>query len=140
MKDVTVYECKDGRTRAYVKESRKVVSYPRLVLEEKIGRPLVKNEQVHHIDGNPLNNDPENLTIEILGDHQRSHSQKYFDKVVKCAYCGKDFMWTAKQQRTHRGNAKDSEPFCSKSCSGKYGTEIQNLKRRRGEIGSTLRS
>lgn len=40
----------------YVAEHRKVMS-------AKIGRALTKNEVVHHIDGNPQNNDPSNLMI-----------------------------------------------------------------------------
>lgn len=35
----------------------------RLVMEEKIGRYLERHEVVHHIDGNPGNNDPSNLEL-----------------------------------------------------------------------------
>lgn len=35
----------------------------RLVMEKKLGRLLERNEVVHHIDGNPLNNDPANLML-----------------------------------------------------------------------------
>lgn len=124
MKDVTVYTNRDGRTRAYVKDTKKVVSYPRLLLEEKLGRSLDPKEQVHHIDGNPLNNDIANLEVFILGEHQRHHSTKYFDREVACGWCGKTFVWTAVQQRNHAGNMsrrEESPPFCSKSCSGSYG-------------------
>ena len=44
MKDISVYTCKDGRTRAYIKETKKVVSYPRLIMEEKLGRELSPDE------------------------------------------------------------------------------------------------
>lgn len=33
----------------------------RLVLEAKLGRPLRDDEQAHHINGNTLDNSPENL-------------------------------------------------------------------------------
>lgn len=128
MKDITVYTCKDGRTRAYIKETKKVVSYPRLVLEEKLGRELSANEQVHHIDNNPLNNDPDNLTVLCLGEHQREHNPvKYFDKEVECYWCGKTFLWTALQQRNHKGNGSD-KIFCSKHCIGTYGQQIQSKR------------
>jgi len=32
-------------------------------MERKIGRPLRANENVHHIDGDRLNNDPANLEL-----------------------------------------------------------------------------
>lgn len=137
MKDVNIYECKDGRLRAYVKGTKKVVSYPRLLLEEKLGRELEHGEQAHHVDGNPLNNNPDNLEVRMLGEHQREHNpQKYFDKEMTCFLCGKTFIWTVEQQRRHYGNYGRSSrndklrghPFCSKRCSGMYGRNIQ-LKR-----------
>lgn len=35
----------------------------RLVMEQKLGRLLDRKEVVHHIDGNPLNNQPDNLMV-----------------------------------------------------------------------------
>lgn len=35
----------------------------RLVMEQRIGRPLLPTETVHHIDGNRQNNDPANLEL-----------------------------------------------------------------------------
>lgn len=44
----------------------------RLVMEEILGRFLLPEEVVHHKDGNPQNNDPENLEIfHRNGDHIR---------------------------------------------------------------------
>lgn len=40
----------------------------RLIAEAKIGRKLHKDEDVHHIDGNKLNNDPLNLAV--MGHHE----------------------------------------------------------------------
>lgn len=37
------------------------VAEHRLVMESKLGRYLLRSEVVHHIDGNPRNNDPGNL-------------------------------------------------------------------------------
>lgn len=45
----------------------------RVVAEAKIGRPLEHGEVVHHIDGNFLNNDPENLAVMTQGEHMREH-------------------------------------------------------------------
>jgi hypothetical protein len=35
----------------------------RIIMENKIGRPLTAEEEVHHKDENPLNNDPDNLVL-----------------------------------------------------------------------------
>lgn len=35
----------------------------RWVVEQREGRKLTSDEIVHHVDGNPLNNDPENLVV-----------------------------------------------------------------------------
>jgi len=44
-----------------------------LIAEEKIGRRLLDDELVHHIDGNRQNNEPANLAVETRSDHAREH-------------------------------------------------------------------
>lgn len=39
------------------------VGVHKLVMEEKIGRPLTAKETVHHLDGNKQNNSPDNLFL-----------------------------------------------------------------------------
>jgi hypothetical protein len=49
----------------------------RRVAEAKIGRPLRKGEVVHHIDGNKLNNSPDNLMVlQSQAEHARIHFSK----------------------------------------------------------------
>lgn len=132
MSKVNVYECKDGRSRVYVKDTKQVISYPRYLMEQKLGRKLKDNEQVHHKDEDPTNNDINNLEIKLLGEHQREHSTKYFDKYAVCQWCGKAFLWTAKQQRQfydnkRRRNTVVDNPFCSRECSGQYNRCIQTI-------------
>lgn len=45
----------------------------RLVMAEKLGRFLTSQEDVHHIDLNPSNNDPSNLTVLTRSEHMRVH-------------------------------------------------------------------
>lgn len=131
-----IYKHKNGRLMAYIKETQQVVSYPRLIMEEVIGRKLLPNEQVHHKDGNPLNNDIDNLEVLTFEEHLKIHAEenrKYYDKLMICPMCGKEFLWTAQQQMRFHTNAKRKRykyqsiglPFCSKSCAGKYGREVQ---------------
>lgn len=47
-----------------------------LVAENKIGRYLRKGEVVHHIDGDRLNNNPENLEVTTKSNHSKHHCPK----------------------------------------------------------------
>lgn len=54
-----------------------------LVMERKIGRPLTKEEVVHHVDGNKQNNDPNNLELfsnntEHVKEHWREREDKRY--------------------------------------------------------------
>lgn len=54
-----------------------------LVMERRIGRPLTKEEVVHHVDGNKQNNDPNNLELfsnntEHVKEHWREREDKRY--------------------------------------------------------------
>ena len=139
---VYVKLCKDGWYRALKVHSdgtRESISYPRLIVEQSIGRPLLPTEDVHHIDGNPSNNELKNLEVVDHREHTRSHSlenSRYSaieDFVrVTCCVCGKSFTITKHQlidkDREVRYKHKSEMFFCSKSCSGKYGVMIQRSR------------
>ena len=57
--------------RGYVKEHR-------LIMEEKIGRHLTKDEDVHHINGNKKDNNIENLELIMHSEHTRIHNPIMF--------------------------------------------------------------
>lgn len=46
----------------------------RLVMEAHLGRPLVVDEQVHHINGDRHDNRLENLAVMSAADHARLHA------------------------------------------------------------------
>lgn len=46
----------------------------RKLAEIKIGRPLQSNEEVHHIDGNHENNNPDNLKVLTASEHSKLHA------------------------------------------------------------------
>ena len=129
---ISVYRNKDGRMRVYMRDTKCVISYPKYLMEKFLGRSLDSNEQVHHKDGNPLNNDISNLEVVFLGEHQRVHSTKYHDMMTTCSCCGREFLWTASKQSNYYGNLNKRDRkrsgyvFCSKSCSGKFGKMIQD--------------
>lgn len=120
---------KDGRLRlnlVFKDKTKKTISYPKYLMEKHLDRYLSDEEQVDHIDGNPLNNDLSNLQVLKLGEHQSLDVLRNKDIVVNCKYCGKEF--TIKGSTLHYRNRSDkphSGYFCSRSCSGKYGKDIQ---------------
>jgi HNH endonuclease len=60
------------RSDGYVRNSDKSYVH-RTVMEEHIGRKLYKGEQVHHIDGDPSNNDITNLILFSSNSTHRSY-------------------------------------------------------------------
>lgn len=50
----------------------------RRVARVKIGRELKQDEVVHHIDGNPRNNNPNNLQVMTRAEHMRYHMRQYW--------------------------------------------------------------
>jgi hypothetical protein len=46
----------------------------RILMEEKLGRELTADEEVHHVDGNHFNNALENLVVLSKSEHARIHA------------------------------------------------------------------
>ena len=140
---VYVNLCKDNRYRAlkvYSDGRKENVSYPRIIVEKSIGRPLLPTEDVHHIDENPKNNDLSNLEVvdhvKHCTDHrlEKSPYKTFGDKIrVSCFMCGKSFTITKRQLREKVESVRckhiSSYFFCSRECRGKYGTMIQNSRK-----------
>lgn len=60
-----------------LKDSAGRVKRNRLVMEEKLGRYLTREEVVHHSDENTMNDDPENLELfASQSDHKKYHESR----------------------------------------------------------------
>lgn len=92
----------------------------REVLEEKLGRELLKSEVAHHINGIRYDNRPDNLEVMLRSEHGKHHAPETEMYAFICPSCG---IPAVKKARDVRGNRKKGRagPFCSKECAGKVG-------------------
>lgn len=79
-----------GKTTGYlyIRIDGKDVGEHILVAEKKIGRRLNPDEVVHHINGDKLDNRPENLQVMTNSEHVKLHGSRRGKTVQECARCG----------------------------------------------------
>ena len=108
------------------KNKLKTISYPKALKEIDLGRVLLPNETVDHDDRNFSNNDPNNLIVRDRSDHSRLDATRVKVEKVFCIVCDTYFEPSKDQISSQAGN--HAGPFCSRQCSGMYGSAIQNNK------------
>jgi hypothetical protein len=116
------YTRKDGRMHiiAYNNGKRKTISYPKYLLEQKLGRTLLANETCDHIDGDFTNNSISNLQVLDRSDNIRKHAALRPLKlgVFTCPVCNCSFTRSMSQAR-HNKKQNKTGPYCGRSCAGK---------------------
>lgn len=84
---------------------------------------------IHHKDRNKHNNDINNLQLIEMKNHSSYHTaSRGIHKVTwSCGMC--NTIFTRNYSQTPEGKNMDNKvPFCSRKCSGTYGTLPDNLK------------
>jgi hypothetical protein len=120
----------DGREHVilvkYVDREKKslTVSFPKYKMELHLGRYLSDDETIDHDDGDFTNNDISNLKIMSRVGNASKGAIKVEVQDSLCKWCSAVFK-PSRQQRYARVENR-AGPFCSKSCSGKYGASVQN--------------
>lgn len=110
------------------KERKRTVSYPKALVESNIGVRLLPNETIDHNDRNIDNNSKDNLIIRNKSEHSSLDAVRVKVELVSCVECGIIFEPSIKQRSTQvgKGAPEPYGPFCSRSCTGKYGARVQN--------------
>jgi hypothetical protein len=128
MKIYGPYTRKDGRQHVIIYENgnRKTISYPKFLLEQKLGRSLLPNETCDHIDNDYTNNCLGNLQVLTRSDNCKK--QMAFKPAEKgyfvCPECNKSFYKEMRYVRHNNIHQKKVGPFCSKSCAGRYSQRL----------------
>lgn len=105
-----------GYNQVYVGGNKYVPEHRRL-MERHLGRKLLPNEVVHHINGDKKDNRIENLKVLDVKTHSHYHNLKHGEYKLTCKQCGKGFYARNPKQK-----------FCSKSCASKWGSNWENYK------------
>ena len=90
----------------YIKIDGRKVAEHRYVMEQVLGRPLSPDEQVHHRNGDRLDNRPDNLEVVTAAEHGLRHTKHPTTK--RCVICREEFTPHA----TKRARAQTCGPRC----------------------------
>lgn len=123
MKIYGPYTRNDGRKHVVIvhEDGRKQTkSYPRLLMEQHLGRELTKDETVDHINNDFTDDRIENLQILSLADNASKAMIGREAKMYQflCPCCGKE-AFKAFSQVKHNWNKNKTGPYCSRQCAGK---------------------
>lgn len=126
------YTREDGRQHVIIitknmwgqEVERQTMSYPKFLMENYLWRELGPDETVDHIDNDFTNNDWDNLRVLSRPAHCAADALRVVPITLPCSWCG-NLVTLSNGQRSKRASVK-AGPFCSRSCSGKYGAFVSN--------------
>ena len=120
------YLGKDGRKQITLtgNNKQKTISYPKALVEVHLNTRLGEDDTVDHKDRNKQNDDINNLAVIKRKEHCKLDAIYVKVDDMNCSICGKKFKPSANQHDTR--SLSKAGPFCSRSCSGLYGAQVQN--------------
>jgi len=117
---------KDPATGATV--SRQTISYPKYVVEGVLLETLPDDMTVDHIDRNFKNDCLSNYRVVDKPTHSREDARHRRKDLVACIECGVNFIPSSNQ--VNNWSRSKAGPFCSRSCTGRYGQRVQTTGNR----------
>ena len=111
------YKRKDGRSHVVFYDTetkkRRTQSYPRYLMEQHLGRELLPEEQVDHINNDRTDDRIENFQLLSQADNM---------KECVCPTCEKTFTVFTRRYVGNQIKQKKSGPYCSMVC-------VRNMKK-----------
>lgn len=125
------YLSKDQRYRVVLhsRKGKTTKQFSKIKMEVILGRRLGPDETVDHKDNNTKNDRRKNLRVLDRSEHIKQDALRRRLIKLPCVFCGTVFTLTRDQIPKREGKAG---PFCSRTCSGKYGASVQNGAQRLG--------
>lgn len=116
---------KNGRNYVIIHKDgiKKSTQYARFLIEQKLGRSLTSEETVDHIDNDFTNDDISNLQVLSLIDNIKKSIVGIETVTFICPICNEEAIKPANYVKHNRKLGK-AGPFCSRSCAGKYSTNL----------------
>lgn len=123
MKIYGPYTRKDGRKHVIIIHDdgrRQTKSYPRLLMEQHLGRELTEEETVDHINNDFTDDRIENLQLLSITENIQKSAALRPRKTYKfiCPCCQKEAIKFLDQVE-HNWKKNKSGPYCSRECAGK---------------------
>lgn len=125
------YTRKDNRQHVVLNNSNaskgtkgktKTISYPKALVESNRGTKLLNNETIDHDNRIVSCNENDNLIIRDRENHSYLDALRVDVVAVECPVCQQEFI----PSKDQRNSSNRAGPFCSRTCSGKYGKSVQN--------------
>lgn len=110
------------------KGKTKTISYPKALVEISLKARLKDDETVDHHDRDFTNDDLDNLKVKVRSLHASEDALRVEVDEVSCMGCG--FVFIPSKSQIEARNKNKAGPFCSRACSGRYGTLIQSGDKR----------